>query len=921
MTTLHFGRNLVSCLRTVGAMKVAPLFLLTCLLGLLVQSPCLLAQKATACEVKGRTADCTHLSLKEVPPDLPADITGLDVSHNMLPALPGLSLAWYPQLVRLDASFNDIKGLDPDMCLALPLLRHLVLHRNEVHLLTEKDVLHCANLTHLDLSSNRLKLLGEPFRPLQRLTRLDVSASGLTSARLGSVPQLWSLKTLSLSGNAIKSIKSNDLSYLSNSSIQTLILSSLPLKTLEPGCFQQIRGLRDLVMDSSPLSPQLIVKLSEELSGTRIASLSLRNIKLVSLTNTTFKGLQDTNLTSLDLSSNSMVSLHNSPFQWLGTLERLCLNENHLKHLTSSSFTGLGNLRVMNLTRALVKSHKSPYPIIDDFSFGPLARLETLLMDYTAFQGITADLFSGLESLGHLSLSWSSVGLQTVSGKTFASLSRSPLRTLDLTGADISRLEPGAFSDLGNLTKLLLGSNFISQTLTGEEFRGLASLEELNLYRNRKISLSPLSFVSVPSLRTLILGLALAQNQDFDPSPFQQLRNLSTLDLSNNNIANVMEGLLAGLENLRVLRLQHNNLQRVWKSANPGGPVSFLQGLRSLETLDLDSNGLDEIPVTGLSGLSQLRELGLAGNVLDHLRDSIFDDLDSLRVLRMQRNLITSVPRGVFQPAFRNLSVLRLERNPFDCTCESILWFVNWLNATNASVPQRGSEYICNTPQAYFNKSVDRFNPLSCKDMVPFFALYVANCILVLIFMTTALISHFQGWRIKFHWNVLVNRTLGFAEPDLGEARFEYDAYLIYAPGDSKWVERHLLPLEEDKQYSFFMEDRDAEPGRSQFEAIVEAMRSSRKIVFVVTEKLLSDPWCRMYKAHQAMHQVIEDSRDSVVLVLLEDVPDHRLSRALLIRKGMLKSRCILHWPLQRERIPAFRHKLQVALGSSNAVQ
>ena len=599
-------------------------------------------------------------------------------------------------------------------------------------------------------------------------------------------------------------------------------------------------------MDGSALSPQLTANLSEELSGTSIVSLSLRNIRLVSLTDTIFKGLRNTNLTSLDVSGNGIVSLHNSPFQWLGTLEILSLNESNLKHLTSMSFIGLGNLRVMNLTRALVKSHKSSYPIIDNFSFSPLARLEMLLMDHTAFQGITANLFSGLDSLRHLSMSWSSVGLRTVTNSTFASLSRSPIRTLDLTATDISHLDPGSFSGLGNLTRLLLSSNFISQTLTGEEFQGLSNLEELNLYHNQRIILSPLSFSLMPSLRTLILGLALAQNQDFNPSPFQLLHNLSILDLSNNNIANVMDDMLEGLENLRVLKLQHNNLQRVWKSAYPGGPVNFLRGLRSLEILDMDSNGLDEIPVTGLSGLSQLWELGLAGNVLDHLRGSIFDDLTSLRFLRLQRNLITSVPPGVFDSALRNLSVLHMEHNPYDCTCESILWFVNWLNTTNTSVPQQSSEYICNTPPAYFNKSVEQFNPLSCKDMAPFYTLYVVNSVLVVVFMAGSLVFHFQGWRIKFHWDILVNRTLGFAEPGLGEARFEYDAYLIYTPGDSKWVERHLLPLEEDRQYTFFKEDRDAVPGRSQLESIVEAMRSSRKIVFVITEKLLDDPWCRM---------------------------------------------------------------------------
>ena len=74
------------------------------------------------------------------------------------------------------------------------------------------------------------------------------------------------------------------------------------------------------------------------------------------------------------------------------------------------------------------------------------------------------------------------------------------------------------------------------------------------------------------------------------------------------------------------------------------------------------------------------------------------------------------------------------------------------------------------------------------------------------------------------------------------------------------------------------------------------------------------------FKAHLALQQVMEDSRDSLVLIFLQDVTDYRLSRSLLIRRGMLKSRCIVHWPLQKERIPAFQQKLQIALNSSNRV-
>ncbi|KAJ8280906.1 hypothetical protein GJAV_G00060820 [Gymnothorax javanicus] len=228
----RFGVEAVSGFKMLGIMKVLPLSLLACILGLLLQSSCLQVGKMFSCKIKGQTADCRHLSLKEVPSDLPANITRLDISHNMLQALPWRSLVRYPMLVRLDASFNDIKHLESEMCHVLPLLMDLILHRNEVHLLTKEELLHCSHLMHLDLSANRLKLQREPFQPLQNLTTLDVSANGLTSAQLGSSPQLWKLETLSLSDNSIMSIESRDLAFLNCSSIQTLFLSSLPLKTV-----------------------------------------------------------------------------------------------------------------------------------------------------------------------------------------------------------------------------------------------------------------------------------------------------------------------------------------------------------------------------------------------------------------------------------------------------------------------------------------------------------------------------------------------------------------------------------------------------------------------------------------------------------------------------------------------------------------
>ncbi|XP_020495387.2 toll-like receptor 3 isoform X1 [Labrus bergylta] len=884
------------------------------------------SQKKTSCQVEDGRADCSHLSLSVIPPDLPRDISSLDMSHNRIVKISPGSLTRYRGLLHLDVSYNSVTKLDEGLCRTLPLLETLNMGHNELHLLKKEDLSHCSNLTGLNLASNRLKLQGEPFSALQSLKYLDISSNKLQSAKLGSQPQLPSLQKFNLAFNDFTTLKANDFFYLNNSSFLKLLnLSSVSLKKLESGCFKPISGLRVLIMDGSNTGTLVITKLCSELSGTAIDALSLRMMKLVTLTNTTFKGLQKTNLTLLDLSHNGMGKIEGGSFHWLSRLQTLILAENNIKHLTKGTFQGLKSLKKLQMTKALVKGHTSSTPIIDDFSFQTLSNVESLILSHTAIREITEHTFTGLTSLKELDLSWSScTSLKNINNKTFASLEGSPLLKLNLSATALSHINPGSFSMLKNLTVLLLDFNYIKQTLTGKEFEGLDQIQEIHMYNNhQKVVLSATSFFYVPNLRVLTLGKSLNWTaSNLEPSPFNHLPNLTLLDLSNNNAAKIKESTFQGLVNLKVLKLQHNNLARVWKSANLGGPVLFLKGLPSLTTLLLDSNGLDEIPAKALRGLGSLGELSLANNLLNSLKNSIFDGLTTLRVLNLQKNLITTVRPEVFKTPLSNISLLNMEKNPFDCTCESILWFVNWLNHTNmSSVFGQKEQYMCNTPVAYFNQSVMKFDVLSCKDMTPFQALYILSSTAVLMLMVTALLVRFHGWRIQFYWNILINRTLGLSDASVEEGRnFEYDAYVIHSEEDRSWVERRMVPLENDNCV-FCLQHRDSIPGVSQLESILDNMRNSRKILFVVTERLLNDPWCRRFIAQQALHQVIEDSRDSVVLVFLQDVHDYKLSRSLFLRRGMLRPCCVLDWPVHKERVPAFHQKLLIALGMTNRLQ
>ncbi|XP_006834515.1 PREDICTED: toll-like receptor 3 [Chrysochloris asiatica] len=879
---------------------------------------------ANKCTVKHEVADCSHLKLNQVPDDLPTNITVLNLTHNQFRRLPPANFTRYSQLTILDGGFNTISKLEPELCQNLPLLKVLNLQHNELSQLSDKTFIFCRSLTELHLMSNSIqKIQNNAFKNLKNLIKLDLAHNGLSSTKLGTDLQLENLQELLLSNNKIHALRREELHFLGNSSLKKLDLSSNQIKEFSPGCFHAIGKLFGLFLNNAQLGFSLTEKLCLELSNTSIRNLSLSNNQLYRISNLTFLGLKETNLTMLDLSYNNLNMIANNSFAWLPHLKYFILENNNIEHLSSRSFYGLFSVRYLSLKRSFTKQSASlsSLPKIDDFSLQWLKHLEYLNMEDNDLPGINSNMFTGLTNLKYLRLSNSFKSLQTLTNETFVSLAQSPLLLLNLTRNKITKIKSGAFFWLGYLKVLDLGINSIEQELTGQEWRGLGNIIEIYLSYNRYLQLTSDSFALVPSLQQLMLRRVACKNVDISPSPFRSLRNLTILDLSNNNIANINSEMLEGLGKLEILNLQHNNLARLWKHANPGGPVYFLKGLSHLRILNLESNGFDEIPEEIFKDLSELKSIDLGLNNLNILPPSVFDNQISLKSLNLQKNLITSVEKDVFGPPFKNLSNLDMRFNPFDCTCESIAWFVNWINGTHTNITGLPESYLCNTPPQYHGFPVTLFDVSACKDSAPFELLFIINTSILLIFIFSVLLIHFEGWRISFYWNVSVHRILGFKEIDRQPEQFDYAAYVIHAYKDRDWVWQHFSPMEEkDESLRFCLEERDFEAGVLELEAIVKSIQRSRKVIFVITQHLLKDPLCKRFKVHHAVQQAIEQNLDSIILIFLEEIPDYKLNHALCLRRGMFKSRCILNWPVQKERISAFHHKLQVALGSRNSV-
>ncbi|XP_018416781.1 PREDICTED: toll-like receptor 3 [Nanorana parkeri] len=870
------------------------------------------------CKILQEKADCSHLELYDIPSDLPVNIKVLDLSHNRLKKLPAANLSRYEQLEHLDVGYNTLHIIEPELCEHLPLLKIFNLQHNEFTKIPEKTFLSCTNLIELYLNSNGIReITANPFKSLKNLKILHMCYNKMTSMALGDTEQLSDLTELLFSHNLISELKKEALVFLGNNSIQQLDLSSNPVKVIHPGCFQPLKYLNTLIMANMTLGPNLIEQLCTELAATQIKVLILLNSQLSKIHNTTFEGLASTSLATLDISKNSLIQIDNDSFIYLQSLTFLNLQDNQISHLSSGAFKGLTSVKSLNLQKFFSSSKD---PKIDDMAFQWLRNLEHLNIEKNKNIYFTPFTFTGLTSLKTLSLTECS--FQSFTNKTFLSLSKSPLMFLNLTKTSIAKLEYGVFSSLEHLEILDVGLNKMEQNLSGYEFQGLKSIKTIYLSYNKHLALTSTSFSFVPTLEKLNLRKTALTFKAEGTSPFSCLRNLTFLDLGNNNIANIAEDFFSDLHSLRILNLQHNNLARLWKKANPGGPVLFLKGLQNLEILDLLSNGFDEIPTKAFKGLSNLNILDLGENNLYLLPPSLFEDQGSLESLDLHKNLITSVEQDTFKNLFNNLKRFNMCLNPFDCTCESIAWFSNWLNTTNTSVIGQSTQYVCNTPNKYHGIFVEQFDSAPCKDTAPFKAVFILTFSVTSCFLFLVLFLHFQGWRIQFYWDVVVNTILGFRVIDPGHQNFMYDAYIIHASKDIDWVYKYLLPFEEDaaSQLRFCFEERDFEAGLPIPTLIVNSIRRSRKIIFVISHDFLNDKWCRRFKIHQALQQVIEQSRDSIILLFVEDIADYKLNHSLKLRRGMFKSRCILQWPAHKERLNAFKQKFKIALGSTNVV-
>lgn len=145
--------------------------------------------------------------------------------------------------------------------------------------------------------------------------------------------------------------------------------------------------------------------------------------------------------------------------------------------------------------------------------------------------------------------------------------------------------------------------------------------------------------------------------ESLEAGVFSHLKLLENLDLSENQIRMIEDEALAGLANLRVLRLQSNLLHTV--------PTSNLDLVPDLTELSLGGNEVMEIRESAFRALRTLRDLDLSGTIIDGgLVLESFRGLSALRKLNLEGCGLMSVPTTPLG-ILRQLEELHIGQNLF----------------------------------------------------------------------------------------------------------------------------------------------------------------------------------------------------------------------------------------------------------------
>lgn len=836
---------------------------------------------------------------------------------NLSVNIPNGTFAQMTRLQSLDVSYNNLSHVPTGLPSSLLSLK---LGPNKIEHIKENDFNGLPNLKSLKLQGNCPRCQNAPYPCVPcKNNSLDIHPNAFNN--------LGQLQLLNLGGNSLTHIKESWFKNLGN--LRELFMAfnflQTPITTKGLG-LMNLRNLEriDISFNFALKKYPKMIKLSDDFSHLQsLTTLQLEGLVFQTIGPETLRPLYSLkNLSTLNLGTNFIIHSESNVFKRMPQLKMIYLAENRLSPTTQN------NLRLPNDRYDQIQKHLSFIPPRlshpSDFSFevsinqikkecydsGP-----TLSLSSNNIFFITPTQFEGYGNITCLNLSGNGFS-SALNGTEFSSLHS--LKYLDLSYNKIDLAYDFAFQELRKLEVLDLSHN-------SHYFRAFGVTHNLNFLRNLPVlrvlnmssnSISQLTTKELESsslselwFKNNLMG-ALWKNPNRSPKLFLQLSNLTTLDISSNNISEMPKNLPTYLpKKLTTLYISDNLLTDFeWHK---------LQKLTQLKILDLSFNFLTNIVGLQVNNSSfSLTLLDLSHNHISQLDGGFLKAAKSLEVLNLSFNKLTTINQSTDQPTFQYppqnaIKTLYLQNNPFQCTCD-FLDFIHWIGTSGMKIPRLATDVKCDEPANQKGKAVVNFDIMGCVNDNQAFRAYVLTSSFLVMFMFVSIVSHLFYWDASYILYYVRAKLNGYN--NLNSKDSGYDVFVTYDSKDpqvSEWVMTELRAKLEDEEgeghLPLCLEERDWIPGVPLVDNLTQSIRYSRKTLFVLTEGYVKTGVFKlaMYLAHQ---RLLDENVDVIVVLLLEPVLQH--SHFLRLRRRLC-GRSVLEWPLTAAAEPWFWQNLR----------
>ena len=372
-----------------------------------------------------------------------------------------------------------------------------------------------------------------------------------------------------------------------------------------------------------------------------------------------------------------------------------------------------------------------------------------------------------------------------------------------------------------------------------------------------------IKFNNISSLTAL--DLSYFRMSHFPDILFNGTNRLKEIDLSG-----IDSTLYSGRDNIplltkvKVIRLKHARLGITFKRRR-----KIFSLVPAITKLDISYNFLRYVPNDAFKSNINLFTLNMGYNLFSEIPIAVMA-LSKLRHLNLEHNTLQTINltlRNWFDLQNKRTKItLHLVGNVFKCNCENSD-FILWLFHTKIKFDNNNITFKCsliNGTITNTRKVYEEFHQLfsHCNSEI---WLRVGICLLVgfvALTLPIAIVVNFR-WRIAY----FIYRTFKtVVEKDM-KSKFRYDIYISCADDCLGWVKNTLIQkLENSWKMSVCIEERDILAGNIRADVILQSIKESRNIIFIISEAFRGKSWGE-FEIHRAKYEKYTRNLHKIIVI------------------------------------------------------